>query len=134
MPDETDYGKPGKAGNVCSSGRSAGTPATRHDRHHWKVDWGDNVWGDEYQSIWRERKEVRRENRIDFENGKETPAVEMMKKHKINVLNKNRYEKWEPTESVEVEWVERKGGGLMPKRGSYDYGFTYDEIEDEEEE
>jgi len=132
MSDESDYGKPGKAGDVCSSGRSAGTPATRPFRYHWKSDFGDRVWGDEYMSIWRERKEVRRENRIDFENGNETASVKMMKKNKINVLNKNRYEKWEPTESVEVEWIERKGGGLMPKRGSYDYGFRYDEVEDEE--
>ena len=62
----------------------------------------------------------------------DTPAVTMMKKNNINVLNKNRYEKWEPTETVEVEWVERKGGGgLMPKRGSYDYGFVYNEVEEE---
>ena len=35
-----------------------------------------------------------------------------MKKNKINVLNKITYKKWEPTEYVELEWVERKGGGL----------------------
>jgi len=132
MSDETDYGKPGKASDVCASGRSAGTPATRPERYHWKSDWGDRVWGDEYESIWRERKEVRKQNKIDFENGKDTPAVRMMKKNNINVLNKNIYEKWEPTETVEVEWVERKGGGgLMPKRGSYDYGFVYNEVEEE---
>ena len=34
----------------------AGTPATRPERYHWKSDWGDRVWGDEYESIWRERK------------------------------------------------------------------------------
>ena len=82
-------------------------------------------------SIWRERKEVRRENRIDFENNKDTPAVKMMKKNKINVLNKDKYKKWEPTEYVVMEWVERNGGGLKPKCGSYNYNVGYVDEEDE---
>ena len=129
-----DYGKPGNASEECGSGRSTGTPATRPYRHHWKSNFGNRVWGDEYMSIWKERKEVRRENRIDFENDKNTPAVKMMKKNKINVLNKNKYKKWEPTEYVEVEWVERKGGGLKPKCGSYNYNVGYEEEEEEKPE
>ena len=128
--DYPDYGKIGNAGAVCSSGRSKGTPGTRPVRHHWTTDRCDRKWGDEYESPWRERKEVRKENRLDYEAGRDTEAVKMMKKNNIKV-GKTRWEKWEPTETVENEWVLRKGGqGLMPKRGSYDYGFTYENAEE----
>ena len=124
MSDDDDYagyGKVGNAGAVCSSGRSKGTPATRPFSHHWNTDICDRKWGDEYESPWRERKEVRKENRLDYEAGKDTPAVRMMKKNKIKG-GRTKYEKWEPTETVEDEWVLRKGGqGLVPKRGSYQY-------------
>ena len=80
--DYDNYGKVGNAGAVCSSGRSKGTPATRPFSHHWNTDICDRKWGDEYESPWRERKEVRKENRLDYEAGKDTPAVRMMKKIK----------------------------------------------------
>lgn len=36
-----------------------------------------------YKSKWRKRKDARFENKFDLENGKQTPATEMMKKNKI---------------------------------------------------
>ena len=86
-------------------------------------------WGDEYKSPWRKRKEARRQNRFDYEDGKDTPAVRMMKKNNIKI-GKAKLEKWEPTETVEDEWVPRKypkGGitrGLMSKRGPYQYDYV----------
>ena len=36
-----------------------------------------------YKSKWRKRKDARYQNKLDLENGKQTPATEMMKKNKI---------------------------------------------------
>ena len=36
-----------------------------------------------YKSKWRKRKDKRYQNKLDLENGKQTPATEMMKKNKI---------------------------------------------------
>ena len=82
--DYADYRKVGNAGEECSSGRSKGTPATRPERHHWNTNICDRIWGDEYESPWRERKEVRKQNRLDYEAGRDTPAVRMMKRLKTN--------------------------------------------------
>ena len=128
-----DYGEIGDAGRVCSSGRSKGTIATRPDlliRPTYHV----RKWGDEYESPWRKRKEARRQNRLDYEDGKDTPAVRMMKKNKIKI-GKAKWEKWEPTETVEDEWIQRTypkdthgyvstAMGLMSKRGGYQYDYV----------
>jgi hypothetical protein len=128
-----DYGEIGDAGRVCSSGRSCGSIATRPGllvRQTFHV----RKWGDEYESQWRKRKEARRQNRLDYEAGKDTPAVRMMKKNKIKI-GKAKCEKWEPTETVEDEWVQRtypedKDGntstamGLMSKRGRFKHAYV----------
>lgn len=36
-----------------------------------------------YKSKWRKRKDKKYQNKLDLENGKQTPATEMMKKNKI---------------------------------------------------
>lgn len=122
--DYDNYGKVGDAGGVCSTGRSCGTMATRPDNHHWDTNIYARKWGDEYESPWRERKEVRKQNRLDYEAGKNTPAVIMMKENNIKI-GRTKREKWEPTETVDDEWVPRKGGqGLTPKRGPYQYNYV----------
>ena len=123
-----DYGEIGDAGRVCSSGRSKGTIATRPGlliRPTFCV----RKLQDEYKSPWRKRKEARRQNRLDYEAGKDTAAVRMMKENNIKV-GKAKREKWEPTETVEDEWIPRKyskGGSaksLMSKRGPYKYTYV----------
>ena len=122
-----DYGEIGDAGRVCSSGRSCGSIATRPGLLI-RPTFHTRKWGDEYKSPWRKRKEARRQNRLDYEAGKDTPAVRMIKKNNIKI-GKTNLEKWEPTETVEDEWIPRKysnGGiskGLMSKRGTYNYGY-----------
>ena len=93
--DYDNYGKVGDAGGVCSTGRSCGTMATRPDNHHWDTNIYARKWGDEYESPWRERKEVRKQNRLDYEAGKNTPAVIMMKENNIKI-GRTKREKWEP--------------------------------------
>ena len=119
-----DYGEIGDAGRVCSSGRSCGSIATRPGlliRPTFHTSW-KRKWGDEYKSPWRKRKEARRQNRLDYEDGKDTPAVRMMKKNNIKI-GKAKLEKWEATETVEDEWIQR-ASGLMSKRGSYSYDYV----------
>jgi hypothetical protein len=131
-----DYGEIGDAGRVCSSGRSKGTIATRPGlliRPTFHTSW-KRKWGDEYKSPWRKRKEARGQNRLDYEDGKDTPAVRMMKKNNIKI-GKANLEKWEPTETIEDEWVQRTypkdtpgyvstARGLMSKRGGYQYAYV----------
>ena len=122
-----DYGDIGNAGYVCSSGRSKGTIATRPGLLI-RPTFCIRKSQDEYKSPWRKRKETRRQNRLDYEAEKNTSAVRMMKKNNIKV-GKTKWEKWEPTETVEDEWVPRKypkGGkakSLMSKRGPYKHKY-----------
>ena len=128
-----DYGEIGDAGRVCSSGRSCGSIATRPGLLI-RPTFHTRKWGDEYKSPWRKRKEARRQNRFDYEDGKDTPAVRMMKKNNIKI-GKAKWEKWEPTETVEDEWIQRTypkdthgyvstARGLMSKRGGYQYDYV----------
>ncbi len=41
-----------------------------------------------YKSKWRKRKDARYQNQLDFVNGKQTPATEMMKENNINPVFK----------------------------------------------
>ena len=128
MSDDGNYGEIGDAGYVCSSGRSKGTIATRPGLLY-RPTFHVREWGDEYKSPWRKRKEARRQNRLDYEAGKDTPAVRMIKKNNIKI-GKAKLEKWEPTETVEDEWFPRKypkcgiTRGLMSKRGPYQYDYV----------
>ena len=128
----------GNANPVCSSGRSKGTPATRHGKIYKEslrfekplLLGTKNIDGraknrKPYKSYWRLRKEARSRNKKDFENGKNTPSTDMMRKFGIKV-GVNKFQKYEGKGTVEAEWIE-KDGALRPKRGSYDYGFSYNE-------
>ena len=131
----------GDANPVCSSGRSTGTPATRNNKIYKEslrfskplLLGTANIGGvgknrKPYKSYWRLRKDARRRNKEDFENGKNTPSTDMMRKFAIKVGN-NRFQKYEGKGTVEVEWVQLNGAqAYRPKRGSYDYGFTYNEV------
>ena len=137
MSEEDSTRIVGNANPVCSSGRSTGTPATRHTkiykeslRFEKPVLLGTaNIDGrpknrKPYKSHWRKRKDARRKNKIDFENGVNTPSTEMMRKYGIKV-SKPKYEKYKGKGTIECEWVERyETGGLKPKRGPYNYGYT----------
>ena len=130
MSDEDNRNKVGDAGEVCRSGRHKGSKATRMDRHHWATDICDKE--SDYVSRWRERKNVRRQNRLDYEAGKDTPATQMMKER--NIKFKKIRNKWKPTETIENKWVKRKTNtgtteGLMPSNGSFNY---YSSITNEE--
>ena len=77
-------------------------------------------------------KNVRRQNRLDYEAGKDTPATQMMKER--NIKFKKIKNKWEPTETIENKWVKRKTitgttEGLMPKNGSYKYYYVENQDE-----
>ena len=131
MSDEDNRNKVGNAGEACRSGRHKGSMATRMDRHHWVTDKYDKK--SDYVSRWRERKNVRRQNRLDYEAGKDTPATQMMKER--NIKFKKIRNKWKPTETIENKWVKRKTNtgtteGLMPESGSYKY-YSYVETQDE---
>ena len=133
---EDDYGLVGDAREECSSGRSKGTPATRPTaiykeslRFRRPMLLGTaNKDGrpknrTPYKSHWRLRKDARRKNKEDFENGKNTPSTDMMRKFGIKVGN-NKYQKYEGKGTLEVEWVQKDGQAYHPKSGSYDFGFT----------
>ena len=136
---EDAEGTVGDAGEICSSGRSKGTPATRHNKIYKEslrfqkplLLGTKNINGSAknrkpYKSYWRKRKDARKQNKLDFENGKNTPSTDMIRKFGIKV-NNSRYQKYEGKGSIEVEWVRKNEGAFRPKRGSYDYGFTYNE-------
>ena len=139
---EDDYGLVGDAREECSSGRSKGTPATRPNkiykeslRFRKPILLGpankDGVPKKRtpYKSYWRLRKEARSKNKDDFENGKNTPSTDMMRKFGIKVGN-NKFQKYEGRGTVKVEWTQKDGQAYRPKRGSYDYGFTYNNSEE----
>ena len=48
-----------------------------------------------YKSKWRKRKDKRYQNKLDLENGKQTPATEMMKKNKL--LEKKHFRRRDKT-------------------------------------
>ena len=84
----------------------------------------------DYVSRWRERKDVRRQNRLDYEAGKDTPATRMMRER--NIKFKKIKTKWEPTETIENKWVKRITNtgtteGLMPANGSFNYSSSSNE-------
>ena len=130
MSDEDSRNKVGNAGSICCSGRHKGSKATRMLSHHWTTDKYNKK--SDYVSRWRERKNVRRQNRLDYEAGKDTPATQMMKER--NIKFKKIKNKWEPTETIENKWVKRKTitgttEGLMPKNGSYKYYYVENQDE-----
>ena len=73
-----------RKGEVCGSGRSKGTQATRMGTSDWRND--RYLQDDGYKSKWRKRKERRYKNLCDFENNITTPATEFMRKQNINVV------------------------------------------------
>ena len=138
MSEEENTRTVGNANPVCSSGRSTGTPATRHGKIYKEslrfekplLLGTKNIDGraknrKPYKSYWRLRKEARYKNKEDFENGKNTPSTDMIRKFGIKVGN-TKFQKYEGKGTVEAEWIE-KDGAFRPKRGSYDYGFSYNE-------
>ena len=143
MSEEENTRTVGNANPVCSSGRSTGTPATRHGKIYKEslrfskplLLGPANIGGvgknrKPYKSYWRKRKDARKQNKLDFENGKNTPSTDMMRKFGIKVGD-NKFQKYEGKGTVEVEWVRKHDAAYRPKRGSYDYGFTYNEpVED----
>jgi hypothetical protein len=141
MSEEENTRTVGDANPVCSSGRSTGTPATRHGKNYRgsllyqkpillgtkNID-GRSKHRKPYKSYWRLRKEARSRNKKNFENGKNTPSTDMMRKFGIKV-DKPRFQKYEGRGTVKAEWIE-KDGAFRPKRGSYDYGFSYNDGEE----
>lgn len=138
MSEEEITRTAGNANPVCSSGRSKGTPATRHGKIYKEslrfekplLLGTKNIDGraknrKPYKSYWRLRKDARKQNKFDFENGKNTPSTDMMRQFGIKVGN-NKFQKYEGKGTVEAEWIQ-KDGAFRPKRGSYDYGFSYND-------
>lgn len=137
MSEEDSYRTVGDANEECSSGVSTGTPATRPTGIYKEslrfrrpqllgtanID-GRVKHRKPYKSYWRKRKDTRRQNKRDFENGKNTPATEMMREFSIKV-NRPKFQKYEGRGTVECEWV-KKGdmGRYVPKNGPYDYGYN----------
>jgi len=143
-----DYGI-GDANDECSSGRSCGTPATRPSKIFWRCQIYENphLYGTENikgkkksnksrvrKSRWRQRKDIRLQNKLDLENGKTTSSVQMMKKHGITG-KRLKYKKYEGRGTIEDEWVQRtykkdNNGNistafcLMSKRGPYKYSYV----------
>jgi hypothetical protein len=134
---EDDYGLVGDANEVCSSGRSSGTPATRptgiyKENLRFRIP---QLLGTssincrvknrkQYKSYWRKRKDTRRQNKLDFKNGKHTPSTEMMREFGINV-NRPKFQKYEGKGTIADEWVQRGTGMcLMSKRGVYKYDYV----------
>ena len=143
MSEEENTRTVGNANPVCSSGRSTGTPATRHGKIYKEslrfskplLLGPANIGGvgknrKPYKSYWRKRKDARKQNKFDFENGKNTPSTDMMRKFGIKVGD-NKFQKYEGKGTVEVEWVRKHDAAYRPKRGSYDYGFTYSDSVEE---
>ena len=143
MSEEENIRVAGNANPSCSSGRSTGTPATRHGKIYKEslrfskplLLGPANIGGvgknrKPYKSYWRKRKDARKQNKLDFENGKNTPSTDMMRKFGIKVGD-NKFQKYEGKGTVEVEWVRKHDAAYRPKRGSYDYGFTYTESVEE---
>jgi len=88
-----------------------------------------------YKSKWKQRKDARRKNKYEFLNKEQTEGVEFINDNGIKIYKRGHYdhEKWEPTETVEDEWVQRTYGegksqtkieGLMSKRGKYHYDYV----------
>jgi len=131
MADDDDignYGKIGNAGGICSTGRSKGSVSTRPTAHYRGGSVFERKNRYEYESPWRERKEVRKQNKLDYKAGKNTPAVTMMRKNKIKI-EKYNWGKDKPRETITDEWVLRKypGGiskGLAPKIGRFHYKYV----------
>ena len=143
MSEEENTRVAGNANPTCSSGRSKGTPATRHGKIYKEslrfskplLLGPANIGGvgknrKPYKSYWRKRKDARKQNKLDFENGKNTPSTDMMRKFGIKVGD-NKFQKYEGKGTVEVEWVRKHDAAYRPKRGSYDYGFTYSDSVEE---
>tara|TARA_B100001093_G_scaffold520494_1_gene616793 strand:- start:16434 stop:16865 length:432 start_codon:yes stop_codon:yes gene_type:complete len=143
MSEEENTRTVGNANPVCSSGRSTGTPGTRHGKIYKEslrfskplLLGTANIGGvgknrKPYKSYWRLRKEARSKNKEDFENGKNTPSTDMMRKFGIKVGN-NKFQKYEGKGTVQVEWVRKNDAAYRPKKGSYDYGFTYTDTVEE---
>jgi len=144
---EDDYGLVGDANEVCSSGRSSGTPATRPTgiykenlRFRRPQLLGTSSINcrvknrKQYKSYWRKRKDTRRQNKLDFKNGKNTPSTEMMREFGIKV-NRPKFQKYEGKGTIADEWVQRvyssdnqgnmgTGMCLMSKRGGYKYDYV----------
>lgn len=125
---EDDYGLVGNANAVCSTGRSSGTPATRPTGIYKEslrfrrpqLLGTSNINGRSknrkpYKSYWRKRKDARLQNKLDFENGKNTPSTEMIREFGIKV-NRPKFQKYEGKGTVEVEWVQKDGQAYHPKR------------------
>ncbi len=143
MSEEENTRVAGNANPSCSSGRSRGTPATRHNKIYKEslrfskplLLGPANIGGvgknrKPYKSYWRKRKDARRQNKLDFQANKNTPSTDMMRKFNIKV-NKPEYKKYEGKGSVEVEWIRKHDAAYRPKRGSYDYGISYTETTEE---
>jgi hypothetical protein len=146
---EDDYRSVGNANDVCSTGRSAGTPATRPTKTNYKDHcsrWTrpvllgtSNIDGrsknrKQYKSYWRKRKDTRRRNKRNLEKGKDTPATIMMRECGITGQIP-KYKEYEGRGTIEDEWVQRfypndRNGdvstakGLMSKRGGYHYDYV----------
>ncbi len=137
--------------NVCSSGVSCGAAEVGRKSHAglWperkeKKETYDVVLANgqtmtrtyiPYRSKWKKRKDARRKNLEEFLNKEQTEGVEFIKDNGIKIYKRGHYdhEKWEPTETVEDEWVQRTYGegksqtkieGLMSKRGKYHYDYV----------
>jgi hypothetical protein len=89
----------------------------------------------EYRSRWKQRKDARKKNATDFLNNKQTPGAKFITKNGIKINKQgwfweDDWQKWQPTETVQDEWIQRvyskgnKGLGLMSKRGPYEYGYV----------
>ncbi|MDB4349802.1 hypothetical protein OAA99_02475 [Omnitrophica bacterium] len=125
---EDDYGLVGDAREECSSGRSKGTPGTRPDKIYKESlrfrrpmllgtanKDGRPKERVPYKSHWRLRKDARRKNKEDFENGKTTPSTDMIKKFGIKV-GMPEIQEYEGRGTVEVEWEQKYGQAYRPKR------------------
>lgn len=88
-----------------------------------------------YRSKWKKRKDARKKNRAEFLDKEQTEGVEYINDNDIKIYKRGHYDhkKWEPTETVEDEWVQRTYGkgktqteieGLMSKRGPYQYDYV----------
>tara|TARA_B110000008_G_scaffold45138_1_gene43119 strand:+ start:4965 stop:5495 length:531 start_codon:yes stop_codon:yes gene_type:complete len=84
-----------------------------------------------YKSKWRKRKDRRYQNKLNLENGKETPATEMMKKYKITgkkTLHKRKEEKPKKPEHKDTDHqylVLKNGHWVVNKYSSYDCRNLY---------
>jgi hypothetical protein len=142
MSEEENTRTVGNANPICSSGRSTGTPGTRPGKIYRgsllyqkpillgtkNID-GRSKNRKPYKSYWRLRKEARAKNKKAFKNSKNTPSTDMMRKFGIKV-DKPQFQEYEGKGTVGVEWVRKnEDQAYRPKRGSYNYGVSYNDGE-----